>query len=335
MEISIFENKDKFNFKGRYAFVDKSLCLGFTASGFEFKADFHGSDCLIDAEIIGEISLIGVILDGDYEKMYEIPVVEGKQRITVAEKLDGVHSIRVVKLSECRMYLIKVSSVIFDGEFKEKPNEKKLKFEFYGDSLTCGYGNLCNTRNLPEPFGLLEHGYKTWAVLLCEKIGAEMSAVSSSGKGILTDNHGNKEGTVFKYYDKAVPTYNIDWDFKKYVPDGIFIYLGVNDINYRKNNPDDKIDWNEFYIRSNQLIDAILVNSPNAKVIYLSGHDTNNPFYNDYCEIYQRISQERENVFFCEGLTSTQSGGNWHPSLADDVEIFEKLYSFLKEKFDF
>lgn len=334
MEISIFENKDKFNFKGRYAFVEKSLCLDFSASGFEFKADFKNSDCLIDVEIIGEISLIGVVLDGDYDNMYEIPSVDGKQRITVAKKLDGVHSVKVIKLSECSRVLIKVNSVIFDGELKEKPNEKRLKFEFYGDSLTCGYGNLCTTRNTPEPFGLLEHGYKTWAVTLCEKIGAEMSAVSSSGKGVLTDCNGNKEGTVFKYFDKAVPTYNINWDFKKYIPDCVFIYIGVNDINYRKSNPDDKINWEEFYIRSNQFLDSILSHSPNAKVVYLTGHDSDNPFYNDCCKIYQKISEERENVFFCEGVSCTQSGGDWHPNLADEIEIFEKLYKFFKENID-
>lgn len=334
MVFNIQENSEKFNFKGRYAFVSGRLCLDFTACGFELKADFNNSNLQIDVEITGEPALIGVILDGDYNGMYEIPIVPGKQKITVAEKLNSVHTVRVVKLLECRRGLINVESVIFDGEIMDKPDENKLKFEFYGDSLTCGYGNLATTRNSPNPFGFLEHGYKTWATMISQKFSAEMSAVSSSGQGVLTDCDGSKEGTIFKYYDKAVPTYNIDWDFEKFVPDYIFIYIGVNDINYRSNNPEDRIDWNEFYRKSKELLNGILSHSPKAKIIYLTGHGMDNPFYEDWRKICQKITDENDNVYFCSGLSCTQSGGDWHPNLADEVMIFDKLYSFMKENFN-
>ena len=48
----LFENQEKFNFKGRSAFVNEWLILDFTASGFEFTADFNNSDVQIHANII-------------------------------------------------------------------------------------------------------------------------------------------------------------------------------------------------------------------------------------------------------------------------------------------
>ena len=331
----LFENQEKFNFKGRSAFVNEWLILDFTASGFEFTADFNNSDVQIHANIFAEFGLIGVVIDDDYENMVHIPTVTGEQNITVAEKLSGVHTVKVLKLLEFSRGRFEVKSVHFDGKMCEKPAEKTLKFEFYGDSLTCGYGNLCSTRNSPNPFGYLEHGYKTWCVLLCEKLGAEMSAVSSSGQGIVTDCVGNPDGTIEKYWDKAVPSLNVKWDFSKYIPDYVFINLCANDVNYLRFVEGATMDWSLFKANAKKLIDGIREHAPKCKIVFPLGFDSGNEHFRNCIKAYRELIDEEsyKDITIYDDISCNQLGGDWHPNLDDDVMMYEKLYAHLQEDF--
>lgn len=331
MEFLLSKHKEKLNFCGRYGFLNDILYLEFTASGFEFCGDFNNSDVVIDTEIKAENGLLAVILDDEFESMKEIPVFAGEQKITIAEKLNGKHTVKVLKLVEYSKGFYAIKSLIFDGSILQKPKQRALKFEFYGDSLTCGYGNLSSNRESPNPFGLLEHGYRTWAALLCEKMGAQMSAVSSSGQGVLTDCGGNPEGTIFKYYDKALPSFKIKWNFNDYQPDVIFIYIGTNDINYWRMNENAEPDWADFDKASKVLLESLREKCPNSKIVYLLGHDAGNIYFDGIEKEYKALASQYDNVYYCGGLSSTQSGGDWHPNLSDHKMIFEKLYKFVSE----
>lgn len=331
MEFLIKNNKENLKLCGRTAFLNDVLYLDFTASGFEFCADFKNSDVAIDVKIKAENGLIGVIIDNDYDNMQDIPVFSGEQKITVAKNLNGKHTLKILKLLEYKKGYYAVKSLIFDGKMLEKPQEKPLKFEFYGDSLTCGYGNLSTNRESPNPFGLLEHGYRTWAALLCEKMNAEMSAVSSSGQGVLTDCSGNPEGTIFKYFDMAAPSFSVKWDFKNYQPDVIFIYIGANDMNYWRMNEGAEPVWPDFYKKSKELLESIKKECPSSKIVYLQGHDGGNKYYDGIKKEYEKLASEYENVYYCGSLTSNQLGGDWHPSVDDHKMIFDQLYKYVKE----
>lgn len=334
MNYKIFENKDKFNFKGRTAFVNHKLCLDFTASGFEFKAKFNNSDLKISAEFFCDYGLIGIVIDNDFDNMKHIPVVKGVSNITVAENLNGEHIIKIVKLLEYRNGRYEIDKVIFDGEFLEKPQEKTLKFEFYGDSLTCGYGNLCSTRNPPDPFGFLEHGYKTWCALLCEKFGAELSAISSSGQGIATDCEGRPEGVIDKYWDMAVPSLNVKWDFS-YQPQFVFINLGTNDITYLRFVEGAKFDEELFEKNAKKLLDGIREKIPNCKIIIALGHDNTCEEFKLLTECYKNVIKDYKDITLYDDICSNQLGGDWHPNLNDDKMMFEKLYNHLINDFKF
>lgn len=333
-EYNLCDCLEKINLKGRSAFVNALLCLDFTASGFEFSAYFNNSDVVIKADILATDGLIGVVIDGDVDNMAHIPTVRGKQKITVAERLNGVHTVKIVKLLEFAKGRFDIKSVIFDGEFKEKPAERPLKFEFYGDSLTCGYGNLCSTRNTPEPFGFLEHGYKTWCVLLCEKLGAEMSAVASSGQGIVTDCTGNPEGTVEKYWNMAVPSLGIKWDFH-YIPDFVFINLCANDVSYLRFVDGATMNWNVFKANAKRLIDGIRKFAPNCKIVFPLGFDNGNEHFDNCVKAYKELISEQnyKDVVVYDDISCNQSGGDWHPNLDDEVIMYEKIYTHLQEDF--
>jgi len=336
-KFDLFKIQEKINLKGRNAFFNGWLCLDFTASGFEFKADFNNSNLVVESNIYADDGLLGIVLDNDFENMIHIPVTRGEQNITVLENLNGVHIVKIVKLLEFSRGRYEFKSMSFDGELLEKPEEKPLKFEFYGDSLTCGYGNLCSTRNSPNPFGFLEHGYKTWCVHLCEKCGAEMSAVSSSGQGIVTDCVGNPNGTIERYYNMALPSRRVKWDFSKYVPDFVFINLGANDINYLRFIEGATMDWSVFKANAKKLIDEIRSNAPDCKIVIALGHDKGSAPFDSVVNAYKELIAEEnyKDIVVYDDITCNQLGGDWHPNLDDDYMMYEKLYNHLKEDFRF
>lgn len=333
---NIIEYKDKINFKGRSAVLNGWICLDFTASGFEFQANFNDSDLVVESNIVADTGLLGVVLDNDFENMIHIPVICGEQNITVLENLKGVHIVKIVKLLEYSHGRYEFKSIKFDGELLEKPEERPLKFEFYGDSLTCGYGNLCTTRNSPNPFDFLEHGYKTWCVHLCEKFGAEMSAVCCSGQGVVTDCTGNPEGVIEKYYNMAVPSRKIKWDFSKYVPDVVFFNIGANDMNYLRFYENAKMDWSVFKANAKKIIDEIRENAPKCKIVIPLGHDKGCSTFDGVVNAYRELIAEEnyKDIALYDDITCNQMGGDWHPNLQDDIMMYEKIYNHLKEDFE-
>lgn len=335
-EYRLFEIKNKINLKGRQSFVNDWLCLDFTASGFEFYADFNNSDVVVHINVLAENGLLGVVIDNDVENMRHIPVVCGEQNITVCEKINGKHIVKIVKLLEFSHGRYDVLSIAFDGEFLEKPTLRPLKFEFYGDSLTCGYGNLCSTRNSPNPFNFLEHGYKTWCVLLCEKCGAEMSAVSRSGQGVVTDCTGNPNGTIDKYAYHSVPSLGIKWDFS-YVPDFVFINICANDVNYLRFVEGATMDWSVFKARAKELIDNIRSHAPKCKIVFPLGFDNGNVHFENCVKAYKELIDEQnyKDIVVYDDISCNQLGGDWHPNLDDDRIMYEKLYNHLVEDFGF
>ena len=323
--------KQNINLIGRCAFVGEKLFCDFTASGFEFRANFKNTPVSVTLEAISEIGHFGVMLDDDYENMRNLVTPVGKQELTIFENLDGVHTIRFVKLYEFSHGSSSIESVNFSGEIEDKPEVEKLKFEFYGDSLTCGYGNLSTTRNSPNPFNPLEHGYKTWCIRLARHFGARANIVSQSGQGIVFDCTGNPKGVVFRYFDKDVMRLGVKHDFSAYVPDVVFIYLGTNDINYVKNS-NTKMDWQHFKSESKRLIDHIRANAPECKIVLLAGHEKGgNPVHDELVVAYNEIVGEYQNMFFFDDIVEDKLGGDWHPNVDDHKYMYEQIYPRLEK----
>lgn len=323
--------KQDINLIGRCAFVGDKLFCDFTASGFEFCANFNNTPVSVTLDVVAESGHFGVMLDDDYENMINLVTPSGKQTVTVFENLDGVHTLRVVKLFEFSRGKIEFYSINFDGNILDKPSQKELKFEFYGDSLTCGYGNLSSTRTSPNPFNPLEHGYKTWCIRLARHFGAEANIVSQSGQGIVFDCTGNPNGVVFRYFDKDVMSLGVKHDFSSYIPDVVFIYLGTNDINFVKNS-NTKMDWKHFKSEAKRLIDHIRANAPECKIVLLAGHEKGgNPVHDELVVAYNEVVSEYKNMYFFDDIVEDKLGGDWHPNVDDHKYMYEQIYPKLEK----
>lgn len=150
---------------------------------------------------------------------------------------EGEHTVRIQKATEAEQGRITLHTVTTDGELLPTLDLKRPRhIEFYGDSLTCGYGT--ESASGSEPFlPETENCRYTYAALTAARFNADYSLISHSGRGLvrnygdtvqLSDPALTMSARVFRTYDEEP---FIDWDFEKssYRPDAIVITLGTND----------------------------------------------------------------------------------------------------------
>jgi lysophospholipase L1-like esterase len=149
----------------------------------------------------------------------------------------GEHHIRIQKATEAEQGRTTIHSLSVVGKFLPTDELALARhIEFYGDSLTCGYGT--ESLSGSEPFlAETENCRYTYAALTAEHFGTDYNLISHSGRGMvrnygdekpLSDFNTTMSSRAFRTFDEVVDS---AWDFQQshYSPDAIVITLGTND----------------------------------------------------------------------------------------------------------
>lgn len=212
------------------------------------------------------------------------------ETITESEKsyhirLDGYEKdsvITVLKLSEAQYSSMGIGEIAVYAKADIVPTqEKPLKIEFIGDSITCGYG--VDEENPRGYFSTATENFtKTYAYLTAEKLNADYSAVCFSGYGVYSGytSNGvrNASDIVPLHYDKSCFLYGgreTLWNFSEFQSDFIVINLGTNDASYCGGSLSGR---QEFTRRYAEFIKQVRAHNPYAYIICILG-DMNNTMY--------------------------------------------------------
>lgn len=229
-----------FNFTGRIIKKDNSAYLGFTNSKVEFYVQGDNKEKTIITATIGtkingdennarlkvlidDILIPEFIIVLDQEKdTYQLPIINDSQ----------VHKITIIKITEAAMSYAQLLDIsvehgnIIPYQYTE---DNRLKVEFIGDSITCGYGVYGEPNseyNISE-----EDGMVTYAALTAEKLNLNARYFSVSGFGVYLKYDGDLNGVIPKVYPYT--NYFVDdtlaFDFSEFIPDLYVINLGTND----------------------------------------------------------------------------------------------------------
>lgn len=220
--------------------------FNWSGSGFEFS--FIGTS--VSAKFVtgninepvpneNERAYIGVFVDGSVYETARFPLDKNGGLYVLAEDLAvGTHTVRVVKETEMWYGKSGLVSLVCDGEFLPLSEKRKSMIEFIGDSITCGYGNLCSNRS-PEFVTGEENFSNSYAAVTARDLGLSVSVIAASGNGFFHDygcNTVNLIPELYEYSDKVfcsqIGVQPQKWDFSKDDCAAVVIKLGQNDRQY-------------------------------------------------------------------------------------------------------
>ncbi len=237
---------------GRAFVYNNCLWLSYSGTGIEFICNdgFRAVLCAdgITPGTADSYARVAVLKDG-------APILDERldnKHMALEIRDEGIHTYTIIKLSESENSSAGILELEAYGTMTADdgssvsllPTEdKRLKVEIVGDSITCGYGV---EGSLGETFTTATENFtKAWAYLAAKKMNADYSVISKSGAGIVsgyTDSgERNLDNIITGYYDLmgctrfgidgSIGPKDFEYDFAM-EPDLIIIMLGTNDISY-------------------------------------------------------------------------------------------------------
>ena len=204
--------------------------LFFNASGASFKGCFEGArlsfDLFSDVAERDRNAYIRLTVDGKTRRI-RLPVGQKTLTVTLPQ---GKHFFELIKLTETANNSLGVASVTTDGAFLPYKEQKNLKIEFIGDSITTGFGVLCK-----ETYGEYktkeQDVTKAFSYLTAKALSAEYQVIAAGGWPIYKSKYA--DCSIPDFYDNIDLTRNTQkYDHSAFVPDVVVVALGTNDESY-------------------------------------------------------------------------------------------------------
>ena len=326
---------------GRYAVTKAGEAAGFadciafdhTANMISFNADCEGDVTITlsvnsAAEDGREPKYFLVIVDGVEQRMVVkgTKTIEVKAKLTIATGLKrGNHTFEIYRQTEASHGFCNLISVTMNGVPTARPKNKDLYIEFFGDSITAGYGNLTTVEDeVQVSYPEKSSGTDTYAFLTAKALNADMSAVAQSGVAY-TWGQGSK--TIYDFWENISFTRpNLGKYQAERQPDVVVLALGTNDHNFYEKEGYTREQLHEEAVK---LLTQVRKDRPNAKIVWYYGI-LNNTINKEIKEAIEEVGGEAKGFYYCED-ERRQNGGGWHPSKEDHIAGAQTLTNFLKD----
>ena len=320
--------------------------IGFRVTGAtQVKLVLGADDTVLDPAAETVRPRFAVRLDG--EKILDRRMAEKEETVTVfAGEAKRDAEVRLIKLSECTQSLMALKRIETDGSMEPLP-EKKLKMEFIGDSITCGYG--VEGKSEAETFTTAtENAEKGYASLTARALGADAVMTCFSGHGIVSGYTGdpavrNGSELVPPYYEKEgrngfrlangkLPE-EIDRDFSAFRPAYIVINLGTNDMSWCGTDGERGAQYAEGYT---QFLKTVRKHNPGARILCALGvmGTLLNPMLAQAVERYRRETGDGQiRLLLLEDQNAARDGygADYHPSETTQRLLAEKVTEAIRQ----
>jgi hypothetical protein len=260
MEITVTSSGKFPSFFGRTLYDEerKAMFFNWTAAGFALR--FRGDRLEMDVTAFAEdypgeannLPWLAVFLDDAREPAQRFRLAEGRQtRLLFTGAGHEEHVLTVVKRSENSKGRVGLHALRLNGEpLDEPPPEPRLRLEFVGDSITCGFGNL-----MPPTDAMfnnaLEDGLAAYPAVTAALLNAAYQSVCISGIPLCWASDPGYRLRLPDFPDFVPPARAMEvyyayadrchqeaagvhdgftpWDFGRFRPNAIILNLGTND----------------------------------------------------------------------------------------------------------
>lgn len=364
METSIKDIKE-LKIHGRTTECREPLTLFWTASGFE--CNVSGSELWVEVEIDYDVlePWFSYTVNGDWigrqmliKGRYWIPLFRGMSH-------DKIKNVRFYKdlqaMSDDANSFIHIHALRHDGKFYPV-EEKKLKLEFIGDSITSGEG-LFGAKEEEDWIPMFFSALKDYAYQTSSELDAEYRVFSQSGWGVSSGWDNNINNTLPKHYKQICSLMKSDkakelgayeaHDFSKWQPDCIMVNLGTNDasafeqpewideatgIHYKKRKNEDgslnKDDVENFKNKVKQFIYLIRECNPKSHIVWCYGM-LGIALQLPICQAVSEYMAETGDINVCylqlPQMDENSVGSRCHPGYLNHKQAAEVLVRYLKQ----
>lgn len=334
---------------GRTTYDGDTLYTNYSLSGIEFEMEGTLCDVTITSDgerFKDEKKAYVAVTVNDGEKPLRFKLEDGTHtyRIFKSETPQNV-KIRLEKLSEAPMGSMGIEKIKTISYFEPSPTEEKpLKIQFIGDSITCAYGiegaDAATDFKTAEENPLI--GY---ANLTAENLSADKELLCWSGMGVVsncTDRVGVKEdyvlmGEIYRRedvnYDNVTAREPVMFVRENRQPDIVVINMGTNDYFYTGDIPELISEFGECYY---DLLEEIRRQNPHADIICTLGVLGNDlmPEIERCAERFKREYDENIYTFEFERQDTVNDGmgSKYHPSATTHKKMADSLTEFILEK---
>ena len=276
-------------------------------------------------------------VEGDGIERKKIEISESGE-IVLADSLDKniERDIKLVYCDEGHELQPEFYGFKTDGELiKPEVSEKKTKFYFIGNSITCGYG-VDGDRS--QTFNYATEDFtKTFAYQISEKYNADYIVFAKSGYGMYRNYGDVKEGssvnmsTLYDYTLFTDTTYK--WDHSSVNADVVFLNLGTNDTS------EDNYDLQKFRAAAKKFVARVRETNPQSKLVLVTGPMMHDKALSDVMMTLDEIAFEMvksgDDKVFRFNFTPDDGkfgwGTDWHPSAEKQNDMTKELLEFMEK----
>ncbi len=197
--------------------------------GTYIRANFEGSLVILMLDDQTGQSYYNVFIDEDYAHPHVVDCNAGSSIYLISATLtDTVHSLLIFRRTEASTGPTKFLGIqINDGKTLVAPPAKhEHKILFYGNSITCGYGNEAPD-NGPDDNLTQENNFLAYGAIASRLLDAEYMCISKSGIGIMISWFPTVMSEYYYRLNPDDPASN--WNFDEFIPDVVVINLLQND----------------------------------------------------------------------------------------------------------
>ena len=334
--ISTFVAPDdkKVIYQGRILYNNDKSALMWSASSASVR--FKGTKISAILQDTKGKNYYNVIID--YDSITLLQPGKEKKEYVLAENLPyGEHIVELFKRSEWSMGTTYIYGFNIVGKALKPRNKKKLKLEFYGNSITsaCGVEDYSGKDRLDTIF---TNSYFSYASFTARALNADYRIISKGGIGIMISWF---PLIMPELYYRLIPTNaNSYHNFKNYTPDIVIINLLQNDswLIKKPNHPEfihrfgrKAPPENEIVSAYKNFVSKIRKEYPHAKIICMLGNMDATRKGSPWPQyIKQAVNVMHDKNIFTLFVPYKNTPG--HPKIEEQKAMADILTRFIKQK---
>ena len=325
-------NYKNIRFIGRHILKDGKEFFSYSGCGFEFaiKQSYYGSSITLslDSETREfDFQYIAIFINGEFVRKEKLVKGNNKIKILLSDFV-GKTVIKVIKLNETYLSSIYLDDIILNNTVIDnlEPANKEL-VGFFGDSITCGFGNLDFRGN--EFKMETEDFMKTYGYLTASALNMDYSVIARGGISVAIRIYNDKLlGDIYDtvdMFEKCQPEQNLNF---------AVINIGTNDNSGYLQLIKDEDKPNALHTFKNKYLDLIariIKDNPNVKLVMVYRMlPLDDAIVNAIKDVFKEANRTYKNTIRLLECVPNSDGGCCHPYWTGHEEASRLLIDLIR-----